>query len=722
MIKVCYIITKLELGGAQKVALYTAENLEKDTFEDFLITGSGGILDDEAAKKLKVFKVPSLVREISPIKDLRALLKIRKILKKEKPELVHTHSSKAGILGRIAAKLAGVKTIVHTIHGYGFNETQKWYVKYLYIYIEKFCTLFTDKLIVVAKEDMDKGLRYKIAKENKFTLIRAGIDTHYYKTFNPNPDFRKTLADENTKIITTIGPFKPQKNLQDFIKAAGLVCKSVDNVKFFIVGDGDLRPELEKLIADLNLTDKIILLGWRTDIAEILYASDVFAMTSLWEGLPRTILEAMCCSKPVVANAVDGVKEVIREGKNGFKVNPHNYQYTAEKIIYLLQNPTVVNAMGKSAKHSITKEYDINHMVKQHEDLYRKLLQHYLMVCELIDEKAQKKHKRKKRIVITVCAAALIAAFYTYTPYPVAYFLRGAFHITDYKLPADYANLKKNVIFYRDIDYKSNFPNGNLDIIAPKSDPNGKTIFWVHGGGYVGDDNKKIEHYMVQLANSSFTVISINYAFAPEHAFPVQLKQIEQAYCFIKENAAKYGINTDKMYFGGDSAGAQLVAQFINIQTNPIYADMLNEYLENIKLNAVVDVNTLHGAILFCGPYDLKDLIDPPKGTLALPFKQIGKAYFGTTDENNVYVILSNVTTRLSKHFPPVFITDGNTSSFEYQAKKLEDALKQKGVYVQGVFYPKTDEELKHEYQFEITTKYAQNTYNYLIEFLNRKK
>ena len=379
MVKVGYIITKLELGGAQKVALYVAEHIDKlgtGDYENFLITGTGGILDNEAAQNLKIYQLRNLIREVSFIKDLKALYHIWIVLRREKPDIVHTHSSKAGILGRIAAKLAGVKIVVHTVHGYGFNETQRWFVKYFYVWVEKICSWFSDKLVAVAQEDIKKGVKYGVAKEKKFALIRAGIDTAYYKTFTPDPNFKKTLLkNSETKIISTIGPFKPQKNLSDFIKAASIVVKKIDNVKFVVAGDGEQRVQLEKLIADLKLQDKVLLLGWQSDIANILYSSDIFVMTSLWEGLPRTILEAMCCGKPVVANAVDGVKEIIQEGITGFKVEPYDYKYTAEKIIYLLENDDTSKKMGLAGKQAIDKEYDINYMVVQHDELYRSLIE-----------------------------------------------------------------------------------------------------------------------------------------------------------------------------------------------------------------------------------------------------------------------------------------------------------------------------------------------------------
>ncbi|MCL1901591.1 MAG: glycosyltransferase family 4 protein [Endomicrobia bacterium] len=378
MIKVCHIITKLELGGAQRNTLFTVANLNHDKYNAFLISGSGGILDGEAEKDLKLYSVKSLIRRISPLNDFKAFISIYRIIKLEKPDIVHTHSSKAGILGRIAAKLAGVKVIIHTIHGFGFNNTQSMPVKYLYIYLEKICAWFTDKLIAVAKEDVVKGLNNAIGKSVQYTVIRSGIDTQYYKNYKPDPEFRKTLGlTQSMKAVLSIGPFKPQKNFKDFIMAAEIVCKERDDVLFFIAGDGGMRKELEDLIAGLGLQKKTVLLGWRKDIAELLYASDIFVLTSLWEGLPRSGVEAMCCAKPVIANAVDGVKELVVDGKNGYKTAPYDYKNTAEKITLLLEDDNARISMGKAAKESIGKEFDINYMVIQQEELYEQLITNY---------------------------------------------------------------------------------------------------------------------------------------------------------------------------------------------------------------------------------------------------------------------------------------------------------------------------------------------------------
>jgi glycosyltransferase involved in cell wall biosynthesis len=371
MIKVCYIITKLDLGGAQKVALAIGNGLNKNLFNVFFITGIGGILDKAIDKTFKVYKLKQLVREISLIEDLKATITIYKILKIERPDIVHTHTPKAGILGRIAAKLAGVQTIFHTVHGYGFSDKHKWYLKYLFIYIERFCALFSTKLIFVSKENIRRGFKYKISKKNNFTLIRAGIDTNFYKNFGLKSDFKKSIGiNHNAKIVVTMAYFKPQKNLKDFINVARLVTKNIKDVVFVIVGDGEQRKELESLIEKFNLTNKVILLGWRTDIANILKSSDIFVLTSLWEGLPCSILEAMCCAKPVIANAIDGIKEIVVDNKTGFLIEPNDYEQMTKKIEYLLLNDNISKEMGKNGFNLVEEEFNINYVIKQHEKLY----------------------------------------------------------------------------------------------------------------------------------------------------------------------------------------------------------------------------------------------------------------------------------------------------------------------------------------------------------------
>ena len=377
-VKVCHIITKLELGGAQQNTLYTVNHLNSEKFEALLVCGSGGLLDKEteSLKQVKTVFLPSLIRSANPFNDLFSLIKLYRILKSEKPHIVHTHSSKAGILGHWAAYFAGVPVIIHTFHGFGFHDFQSWPVKTLFVLIEKVTALISHKLIVVAKDNIDKALKHGIGRKEQYMVIRSGIETKKFASANFDKTALKASLGipQNSSVVTTIGPFKPQKNLKDFIAAASLVSSKRPGTVFLVIGDGKQRAELESLISALKLKDAIKLLGWRRDIAELLSVSDIFVLTSLWEGLPRSVLEAMSSALPVVANSVDGTREIVKDCESGYLVEPKNPDKTAEKILELLENPELRSKMGAFGRELITTEYDIDFMVRQQEELYSELL------------------------------------------------------------------------------------------------------------------------------------------------------------------------------------------------------------------------------------------------------------------------------------------------------------------------------------------------------------
>lgn len=372
--KVAVIITKLELGGAQKVAISICEKLDKDKFETVLICGCGGILDEETKNKIRVIFIKDLIREINPIKDLKALFSIYKILKQEKPFIVHTHSSKAGIIGRLAAKLCGIKNIVHTIHGFSFNDTQSFLKKNLYIFLEKLGAKISKYLIPVSTENITKGLNNHIGEKEQYHYIRLGVDIDNFKNFKDTPSLKKELNIDDTDIlVTTIGPFKPQKNLPDFIKIAKNISEKDKRFKFVIVGDGTLRSQFENLIKEYNISNNIFLIGWRRDISNILNSSDIFVMTSLWEGLPISTIEAMCCGLSPIVNDVDGQREIVKDGFNGFLIKPYNIKDCEEKIILLANDIKLKKEMSLNAKNSIDYTFSIDYMIKQHEELYLSL-------------------------------------------------------------------------------------------------------------------------------------------------------------------------------------------------------------------------------------------------------------------------------------------------------------------------------------------------------------
>ncbi|MDD5097388.1 MAG: glycosyltransferase family 4 protein [Candidatus Omnitrophica bacterium] len=374
-INLLYVITKLELGGAQKQLLSLVRGLNKEQFRVFLFTGQNGLLVEDflSITGLNLRRCPFLERAIHLLKDLLVLIDLFLFIKKNNIKIIHTHSSKAGILGRLAAKLAGVKIIIHTVHGWSFHDYQPIFLKGLFISLERFVAMFTDRLIVVSVYDQLKGLKNHIGDQAKYSLIHYGID---YTEFNlTNSSIRSELGlNKNDLVVGMVACFKPQKCPQDFIKLACLINRDMPEVKFVLVGDGVLRKRVEELIAASNLEKNIILLGWRRDIPEILAAFDVFVLTSLWEGLPITLLEAMAKAKAIIATDTGGVREIIEEGKTGFLVQPHAMDELAHKLAGLLKDSALKVRIGNSAKESLKYDFRADKMIDNTQALYNSLM------------------------------------------------------------------------------------------------------------------------------------------------------------------------------------------------------------------------------------------------------------------------------------------------------------------------------------------------------------
>lgn len=372
--RILYVITKLELGGAQKQLLSLIRCLDRGTNEVFLFTAKKGLLMPEASAipGLCLKKSGFLERPLNPVKDLLALCEICRFIRENRIDIVHTHSSKAGIIGRLAAKLSGVNIVVHTVHGWPFNDYQPVFARLLYIWLERVCANFTARLIVVSRYDREKGLSNRIGNSAKYTLIRYGID---YREFSADvARARRDLGIAGGDLIVgMIACFKPQKAPCDFIKLAAMITKEMPGVKFILAGDGALRKKIEGLIDKLKLTDKVMLLGWRSDIPRFLSAVDVFVLTSLWEGLPIAVLEAMASSRPVVATDTGGVREVVSENKTGFLVAREDISGMAGKLMLLLRDKNIREVIGQNARVGLGNDFQLEAMAKATCSLYESL-------------------------------------------------------------------------------------------------------------------------------------------------------------------------------------------------------------------------------------------------------------------------------------------------------------------------------------------------------------
>jgi len=375
--RLCHVITKPELGGAQLSTLNILAGLPKDKYNMFLITSPEGALSAEFKdlSGVNTFFSPFLVRPLNPLYDILAFIHILYIYRRYKVALVHTHSSKAGIIGRWAAKFLGVSRIIHTVHGWSFNDYQPLAIRSFFILLERITASFTTKIICVSNKDLETGLKYKIAPKEKFELIKYGIPFKRFK--KPAVDRlkkRKELGINNADpVVGMIACLKPQKSPLDYIKASIEVYRKKPYVNFVLIGDGVLKGACEKALTSSPLNGRFIFAGWRRDISEILDILDIMVLTSKWEGMPIALIEALCKGCPIVATNVGGAAELIKEGVTGYLTKPGEYQETAECILKILKDSDTLRKMKKEASLSIDSSFDMYRMLNEVEGLYREI-------------------------------------------------------------------------------------------------------------------------------------------------------------------------------------------------------------------------------------------------------------------------------------------------------------------------------------------------------------
>lgn len=379
-VRVLHPITRLIIGGAQENTMLTAQLLRADGWAVDVVSGpqtgsEGSLIETVQERGIPLILEPTLVREVNPVKDLLAIFRLARLMRQGKYTIVHTHSSKAGIVGRWAAKLAGVPIIVHTVHGWGHHDYQHPLVRAYYILLEKMTLPITDKLIAVTSKDIDKGLRDGIGQRRDYRVIRSGIELDRFG--HPQVPRNETRAawgiPIDAPLIGSVTRLSPQKAPLDFVRAAALVAQRYPNAYFMMVGDGPLRGEVEQLAAELGIAKRLVLTGLRRDVPELLAAFDLFALSSLWEGLPRVLLQAMATSLPIVATACDGSAEAIETGVNGFLVPPGEPAQLAEKLCQLLAQPALAQQMGAVGLARV-EEFSDRGMVKAITALYAELL------------------------------------------------------------------------------------------------------------------------------------------------------------------------------------------------------------------------------------------------------------------------------------------------------------------------------------------------------------
>ncbi|WP_395104612.1 glycosyltransferase [Actinomadura sp. SCN-SB] len=394
-LRVATVITRFN-GGAGQVALNGALALDPSCYERAVITGGVGI-DSKAASTgvevrygedavanaaagdltprahragMEIVQVGPLVPQISPRDDRAALRTLTRVLADGRYDVVHTHSAKGGVIGRIAAARAGVPRIVHTWHGFPFNEFQSWLRRYTYIRLEKAAAKHTDAFLAIGSETVTTALRLGLTTPERVRLSWPSVDVDAYAAAPGSRAQARRRLDLplGVKVVGSVGRLTFQKGPEIFARA---IARLPDDVFGLWVGGGPMAGELEKLTERLGIQDRMRWLGHRDDVADVMPAFDVMAMASRWEGLPCVLVEAIGAGIPLVATAVPSNQDLVLAGETGLLVRPEDPEGMAGAITHLLDDPAAASRMAERARERVGDWFSPEYLGAVLDETYR---------------------------------------------------------------------------------------------------------------------------------------------------------------------------------------------------------------------------------------------------------------------------------------------------------------------------------------------------------------
>ncbi len=380
--KIVRIIARLNIGGPSLHVVNLNKGLSPDRFESLLVTGSpnpgeGSMLDYARENGVQPVVIPEMVGEASlRPRDSQALLRLYRIFRLERPQIVHTHTAKAGFLGRLAARLAGVPVVVHTYHGHVLHGYYGPLKSWLLLQMERGLARITDRLVAVSVSVKEDLIAYRVAPPGKISVIPLGLDLKpFLDCRSLKGEFRSELGlDPSVRLVGILGRIFPIKNHRLFLESAARVAEQETNVRFVIVGDGILRSGTEKYAQELVIHQKVIFTGWRRDIPRIYADLDLLVVSSNNEGTPVAAIEAMASGCPVVATRVGGLPDIVHDGETGYLVPAQQPEALAAATLELIRNPQRAEQMGQRAQRSVKERFSVQRLVCDTEGLYQDLM------------------------------------------------------------------------------------------------------------------------------------------------------------------------------------------------------------------------------------------------------------------------------------------------------------------------------------------------------------
>ena len=371
-------ISATSTGGVGYHLLMLARYINKDFFElAFALPSDSHFYYKILKEGVKVYNL-KISRNPWTFKNLQAFYKLWKIIKKNDFDIVHTHTSVGGFIGRVIAKIKGIPLVLWSIHGWAFNYPYGSLGRRKFFkIIEKGLDHLTDYYIAVSKNMKQVGIEASITNSKKIKVIHHGIEITNKVHTNLTTAKEEFGIDKNSPVIGTIGRLEPQKSVDDLIKAVSYLKDKYSNIKLILVGDGPLRKNLEELAQELNIKNNIIFTGWKKDVNKYIACMDIFCFSSRWESFGIALLEAMRARKPIIATCVGGIPEIVENEKGGILVPPQSPKYLANAVDYLLFNKKVREKMGNYNKNQIKKKFDIRKVIRKYENFYKEIVKCY---------------------------------------------------------------------------------------------------------------------------------------------------------------------------------------------------------------------------------------------------------------------------------------------------------------------------------------------------------
>lgn len=374
------IIARLNVGGPAIHVTLLNQSLSHLGYECLLVTGmegvrEGSMKDMVTARQLSMEIIPELGRKINPRHDITTLFKLYRLMRRWQPDIIHTHTAKAGFVGRMAARLAGVPLVLHTFHGHVFHGYFGVAKTRRFIQLEKFCARMSDRLITISPHLRQEIASYGIADAAQIEVIPLGLELQAMKCL-PTRGFLRTQLGltESVGLIAAVGRLVPIKNIHLFLDAAAIAHQQNPQIRFALIGDGELRQELEAYAQKLGISDAVIFTGWRRDLPQIYADLDAVVISSNNEGTPASLIEAMAAGCPVISTRVGGVPDLVSDRETGRLVPPQDAHSLAEAMLNIFQSPAQTRQMAERAREFALDKFNCQRLIADIDRLYQDLL------------------------------------------------------------------------------------------------------------------------------------------------------------------------------------------------------------------------------------------------------------------------------------------------------------------------------------------------------------